>query len=276
MEYVIIGVNKKNNIIVSYILCDEFQNTRTILKEELKDDMRRGLRIGNATLTSDNRIVLHQIEQKRTLPTNQGNNKKYELCRDMYTYCGHHKCYHIRALRTFVMSSGKTVHKGDFGGYIEHEGNLAATGLCWIEDGTCVYGNARVSQNAVLLDRATVGDNAVVTGYAIVSGEAKVVGKARIDGHAKVCSRVRDNAVVTDNAIICGIADVGCHAKVSGNAVVQGILVDCVQVHGNAMIGSCAKVSGNTIVTDDAIIEAYADVRTGRVGGNTVMARHSH
>ena len=80
----------------------------------------------------------------------------------------------IRALRDIPRCG---VKEGDFGGWVESEGNLTQEGDCW------VFGIARVGGNA------RVFDNAQVSGTALIYGDAQVFGNARVFD-AAVCGGV--------------------------------------------------------------------------------------
>ena len=128
--------------------------------------------------------------------------KKYKLTEETINVDGR-TLYRIEALKDFDV-----VEKGDKGGFIENESNLSQSGDCW------VYGNAKVSDNAMVCGNAKVYGNArvycnaLVCGNAMVSVNALVIDKARVYSNAKVC----------DNAIVRGKANVYSHAEVCGNA----------------------------------------------------------
>ena len=91
------------------------------------------------------------------------------------------KLFQIKCTKSF-----KYAQKGDFGGYVEKEGNLDQENDAWVSDNAWVFGNAWVS-----------GD-ALVSGYAWVSGDARVFGNARVSG----------DAWVSGNAWVSGDADI--------------------------------------------------------------------
>ena len=95
----------------------------------------------------------------------------------------------IKALRDFG-----DVKKGDLGGYIESEENLSHDGDAW------VYGNARVSDNALVYEDALVYGDARVSDNALVCGDAKVYGDAWVYRNA----RVYGGAVLSWNAVVSG------------------------------------------------------------------------
>lgn len=126
--------------------------------------------------------------------------KKYKLTEETLEIDGH-VLHRIIALRDFG-----EVKKGDLGGFIEKESNLAHDWNCWIYN------------DAVVRDDAMVYGEAEIYGEAEVYGEAKVYGKAEVYGEAKVCG----NAEVGGNAKVCGKAEVGGNAEVCGEAKVGG------------------------------------------------------
>ena len=128
------------------------------------------------------------------------------------------KLFQIKCTKSF-----KYAQKGDFGGYVEKEGNLDQKNDAWVSGNARVFGNARVSSNARVSGDAWVSDNARVSGDAWVS----------------------DNAWVSSNAWVSGNALVSGYAWVSGYA----------RVFGNARVSGDAWVSGNAWVSGDADIE---------------------
>ena len=78
--------------------------------------------------------------------------KKYELLKDDYIEVSGVKLYRIRALIPIrsILPFG-IVEQGDLGGYIQCEENLSHEGKSWVFDNAKVYGEAKVSDNADLL-----------------------------------------------------------------------------------------------------------------------------
>ena len=148
-------------------------------------------------------------------------NKKYKLTGESIAVEGK-TLYRIEALKDFG-----EIKKGDKGGFIESENNLAHEGNAWVSDDACVYDNARV------YDNAWVSDNSLVWG------------NARVYNNARVCG----NASVYGNACVFGYACVYDNAWVSGNG----------QVYGNARVYGDALVCGDACVCGDAEISTDAD-----------------
>jgi hypothetical protein len=98
--------------------------------------------------------------------------KKYEIT-DSCKWIDGRKVCRIRAIRNFPLASA-----GEVGGFIEHEWNLSHQGNCWVLGDAAVYGQARVQEDAVIMDRAAVYENAKVRGNSCVGGRAKVYGDA--------------------------------------------------------------------------------------------------
>lgn len=88
--------------------------------------------------------------------------KKYKLTEETLAVDGH-VLHRIIALRDFG-----EVKKGDLGGFIEKESNLAHDRNCWIyndavvRDDAMVYGNAKVCDDAMVYGEAEVYGNAIV------------------------------------------------------------------------------------------------------------------
>lgn len=101
--------------------------------------------------------------------------KKYKLTEETLAVDGH-VLHRIIALRDFG-----GVKKGDLGGFIEKESNLAHDWNCWIYNDAVVCGNAEVYGNAIVYGNAEVCGEAKVCGEAMVYGEAKVCGNAKVE-----------------------------------------------------------------------------------------------
>ena len=149
--------------------------------------------------------------------------KKYKLTDETINLNGA-TLYRIEALKDFG-----EIKKGDKGGFIESENNLAHEGDAWVYDNAHVYGDACV------FDNARVYNNAFVSGYAQVYGNAFVYGNAWLYDNTRVCGYawVADNARVYGNAIVCddssvfGSACVYDNAHVYGDALVRGYACVC-------------------------------------------------
>ena len=107
-------------------------------------------------------------------------NKKYELTDEKIEVMGQ-TLYRIKALRDLG-----DVTKGDLGGFVESENNLAHAGNAWVSGDARVYGNAKVYGNARVYGNAWVSGDARVYGNARVYGDAWVSGDARVSGNVEV------------------------------------------------------------------------------------------
>lgn len=159
--------------------------------------------------------------------------KKYKLTDETINLNGA-TLYRIEALKDFG-----EIKKGDKGGFIESENNLAHEGDAWVSDNAHVYGDACV------FDNARVYNNAFVSGYAQVYGNAFVYGNAWLYDNTRVC----DYAWVSDNARVYGDANVCDDSSVFGSAC----------VYGNACVCRDALVRGYACVCGDAEISNKSD-----------------
>lgn len=149
--------------------------------------------------------------------------KKYKLT-DETINLNDATLYRIEALKDFG-----EIKKGDKGGFIESENNLAHEGNAWVSDNAHVYGDACV------FDNAHVYNNAFVSGYAQVYGNARVYGNAWLYGNTRLCgyawvadnARVYGDANVCDDSSVFGSACVYDNARVCGDALVRGYACVC-------------------------------------------------
>ena len=165
--------------------------------------------------------------------------KKYKLTDETINLNGA-TLYRIEALKYFG-----EIKKGDKGGFIESENNLAHEGDAWVSDDACVYGSACVYGDACVFGCACVYDNALVSGNGQVYGNARVCGNSRVYGSARV----------TDDACVYGDAFVRGDARVYGNARVY----NHAYVYGDARVCGDALVRGYACVCGDAEISNKSD-----------------
>ena len=156
--------------------------------------------------------------------------KKYKLTGESIEVKGK-TLYRIEALKDFG-----EIKKGDKGGFIESENNLAHEGNAWVSD------NARVYGDACVFDNAQVYGNAFVSGYAQVYGNAFVYGNAWASDNARLCGY----AWVSDNARVYGDANVCDDSSVFGNALVY----DNARVYGDALVRGYACVCGDAEISN--------------------------
>lgn len=185
--------------------------------------------------------------------------KKYELTDelleiDVNVETGSYtKLHRIRALRDF-----RDVNKGDLGGYIESEFNLAHEGDCWIYDDGKVYDDARVIDNAVVCDTASVNFRSRLCNNSIVKNNARVSGDAVLLEYA--C--VKDNAIVNGNAMIRGNAQVSNFAHIYDHSV----------LFGNCRVFDTAKVCGNSDISGNAIINGDVMIKNeAKISGDAII-----
>ena len=171
--------------------------------------------------------------------------KKYKLTDETINLNGV-TLYRIEALKYFG-----EIKKGDKGGFIESENNLAHEGDAWVSDDACVYDNARVSGNAHIYEEAWVYGSAFVYGDACVFGFACVYDNAWVSGNGQVYG----NARVYGSAHLCGNACVYDNAHVSDKAKVYNNAC----VHGDARVYRDALVRGYACVCGDAEISNKPD-----------------
>ena len=156
--------------------------------------------------------------------------KKYKLTDETINLNGA-TLYRIEALKDFG-----EIKKGDKGGFIDSENNLAHEGNAWVSD------NARVYGDACVFDNAQVYGNAFVSGYAQVYGNAFVYGNAWASDNARLCGY----AWVSDNARVYGDANVCDDSSVFGNALVY----DNARVYGDALVRGYACVCGDAEISN--------------------------
>ena len=156
--------------------------------------------------------------------------KKYKLTDETINLNGV-TLYRIEALKYFG-----EIKKGDKGGFIESENNLAHEGDAWVSDNAHVYGNACV------FDNSQVYGNAFVSGYAQVYGDAFVYGNAWLYDNTRVCGYAR----VADNARVYGDANVSDDSSVFGSALVY----DNARVCGDALVRGYACVCGDAEISN--------------------------
>lgn len=161
---------------------------------------------------------------------------KYKLTRDS-TKQDDKILYRIQAVRDFG-----TVRKGERGGFIESEKNLSHEGTCWI------YHNAKVYDNAQILQNAKIQDNAQVLQNVKVYGNANVYDDAKISGHAKIT----EDSLISERAHVFGNSFIGGSANIYGN----------VQILGNSKIID-AYISGDTVIKGNTKILGYMSICEG-------------
>lgn len=154
-----------------------------------------------------------------------------------------HILYPIRALRDFG-----NVRKGDIGGYIESEHNLAHEGNCWICKNTWVFGEAIVCESAII-------DGGIIYGDALVHGNARVVGNVNIFDRSYIAGDAYIHAL-SGFINIYGNARVFGHAEINADEIGDGISINDSCIRGKSYMcsyGHPFKVSGAFILSDTYI-----------------------
>jgi len=178
--------------------------------------------------------------------------KKFELTGQQMTLKKGLVLHRIRALRDFAC-----VKRGDLGGWVESEFNLATDyNLAWIAGNARVFGAARVVGDAWL------SGNAQVYGQTLVSEEAAVDGNARVYGHSLISDvahvgenvRIYGEAKIIGNAQVSGEAQVFGESMVSGNASVR----EQVKIYGNAKVYGEVNLFGNAEICGNAVLHNKA------------------
>ena len=136
--------------------------------------------------------------------------QKYMLTEEkkIYDNCPNIVMYRIQALKDFTTTSGRQVHAGDLGGFIESEKNLSQQGNCWVFDNAIVFADGYVYENAEIRDNAK-----------IIGGE--VYGNAQVYENAQVCGRVFGKAKVHGNADVLNTGKVCGFSEVCGDEIIK-------------------------------------------------------
>ena len=150
--------------------------------------------------------------------------KKYEFTGETMEVRSNGRSIVLRRIRALCDLPAFYVRKGDLGGWIEGEWNLSQyLATCSLSGVVHYYGawvgvNAKVFEDARVEDEAYVLDNACVFGRARVGGDGRVYGSAWVFGQAVVmgnanvtdASKVYGDAVVTGNALVSDDMRVWC------------------------------------------------------------------
>jgi len=178
--------------------------------------------------------------------------KKYELTPQKMTIKKGLTLHRIRALRDFAC-----VKRGDLGGWVESERNLATDyNLAWVSGNARVYGAARVEGDA------WVSENSQVYGQALVNEDASVEGNARVYGHSMIsdCANLGENARVCGEARVIGNAKILGEAQIYEEAMISGYAVirDNAKAYGNAKVYGEVNLFGDAETCAEAVIRGKA------------------
>lgn len=164
---------------------------------------------------------------------------KYELTDQSIDLGKGRKAFRIKALRD-IDTNYCPVDEGELGGYVMSTENLSQEGGCWIFPNGVVYGEAQVTENAV------VGSPGVARAKATVNERAKVRGDATVVPHTQ-------DIIIGDDATIEGDATV--HGGfIGGNA----------RITDNACVYSCGRIEGDIVMDDEARVNNENTIITGK------------
>ncbi len=159
-----------------------------------------------------------------------------------YTFGTKTKIVNGKTLRIILaVEDFGVVREGQYGGFIENERNLSRDGACWIFGDSEVSGNARVSENAEIINQAKVYGNAKVFGSAIVGDYSEVFDSARVYGNAELRDKVK----------VGGIAEVLGDTLLKGNAERGVFGENDINLKGGDFLGNELK---STKLEDAALI----------------------
>jgi len=182
--------------------------------------------------------------------------KKYEIVRDDCIVYNGRTLYRIRALKDFWTAPKEMIHKGDLGGYVESENNLSQEGYCWIRNNAKVYDNAKVLDDAVIYKHAEIFGYAVIRKNALVEDFAQICGAAEVSNNAKIygCAVVTGKAQIYNNAQVHGVAKICGKAKICNYA----------QIYDMACVFDEAEVCGSSLVCNVAEIGKNKKIKNGK------------
>ena len=144
--------------------------------------------------------------------------KKYKLTQTSIKIKGT-TLYQIQALRSFG-----SIKEGDFGGWIEHEGNLSHSGSAWIRDNAQVYNNVRIRGNAQNRDNAQISGNVVICDSTLICHNAEISEDVEVSGYAQIRNnaQISGRSQISGDSIICGNTVICNYAEISGDALISG------------------------------------------------------
>lgn len=176
--------------------------------------------------------------------------KKYEIVRDQSITIYNKNLYRIRSLYDFMAGNGRSVKKGDLGGWVQSEDNLSQSGKCWIFDDAKVFGNAIIRDNATISDQAESYNNAIICNSADILDYSRVFGNAMVLNSARIFS----NSRIFDSAIIGAKSQIY-SSSIHGNAIVctERRLCENSEIYGDAKILGDPTVS-NMMISNNACI----------------------
>jgi NDP-sugar pyrophosphorylase family protein len=177
---------------------------------------------------------------------------KYRIDYDISRTIGSHTVYRIVATSDFWLNAHRfsyEVKKGNVGGWVESGANLSQLDSAWIDMRAAAYGNARVTDGAVVFATAEISDNAVVSEGATVSGSSRVYENALVSESA----RVEGNCAIYGNARVVGESRVD-HSEICDKALISG----SARVH-SSVIGGSAWICGTATLNNQQIFSGIED-----------------
>lgn len=224
--------------------------------------------------------------------------RKYSVTNIEFELPNGKKLTRIKAVRDFGH-----VRAGTVGGFIEDTKNLSQSGLCWIGGDAVAYGDAHVTDDALLDGFAMICDRVSLTGASHVGGSARLMEQVFVAGHAQIlnatclagCATVLGDARLlcqpfysrSGKTVLPNLCD---NVRVSGYALLEGrvSLRDEAEVCDFAHLRGLARMFEKSRATGSALIEGRA-VLSGRavamqhcqirdravVTGASIVAGHS-
>ena len=150
--------------------------------------------------------------------------KKYEI-----TSLAHPQFPWLHRIRALA-DINEEVHKGAWGGFVEHEQNLSQEGTCWIYDQAICCEHAVVERSAVLFQESLAKGNALVTGNAVMYQTSVAEGACRIQS-----GEIWDRARIQGNAQVVASWKTGYAPLILADSQVYGNVCGKVLVSGNVL-----------------------------------------
>lgn len=118
--------------------------------------------------------------------------------------------YQIQAIRDFG-----AVKAGELGGWVQGGRNLARRfGAAWVEAGSEVYGNGRVSGNAIVAQNSRIGPGVKISGDVVVANHSSLKGSGGSFRRILVLDHAELNHVTVSTPTSEGRIEIGGHAVV--------------------------------------------------------------
>ena len=173
--------------------------------------------------------------------------KRYEMLPDDTITIDGHTLHRIRCLVDDIPG----VLKGELGGYIESEENLAQhnkddfyNNSSWVFNTACVYGNAvvkdagRVIGDAIVKDDSIIDENAIVGTSSIIEGNTLITSNAYIIGSHITGISHRNGAI---GVIVSGHTHIS-NSNISGLIDIDCQLVDDCNIKANGKLNNLSTI----------------------------------